>query len=224
MDDITREYFNTFGSTRDFGAANAADFPKNSAGDVNFKILIAKIPVVEASGALQESNISLQATASKAMAAASLLDYLRKINRTARAAGVDHPEIAELFRMPHGNNQQKLLAAAMAFHTDGAAHESVLIEYGRPADFLAVLQTKINDFEAATTGQNLAKDSQVGATANIDAEMEAMHNALRRLRGIVPNVYENNPAKLAEWKSASHVKEPPKKAPATPDAKDKPKP
>lgn len=216
MDDITREFFNTFVSVRAFGQANAADFPTISAGGRNFQVFVDKIPIVEASGALRESNIDKQATASKVNAYAILRQYLRKINKTARSAGVDHPEIAVLFRMPHDNNYQKVIAAAMAFHTNGTTHRVVLIEFGMPADFLAVLQTRIDALQAATVEQDNTKTAKVGATANIEAEMEAMHDALRRLRGIVPNVYEDNPAKLAEWATASHVRSAPQSKPEPP--------
>jgi hypothetical protein len=213
MDDETREFYNTFVSVLAFYLANTADFPPTSAGGRNFKVFEEKIPIVEASGALRESNIDKQATASKVIAAALLSAYLRKINRTARGAGVDHPEIAVLFRLPHGNNYQKLLAAAMAFHTNGTAHKTILIdEFGMPEDFLTVLQSRIDALQAATGEQDTTKTAKVGATANIEAEMKAMHDALRRLRAIVPNVYEDNPAKLAEWATASHVRSAARKA------------
>lgn len=206
MDDTTREFFNTYVRVRDYGVTNAADFPPASRGGINFKVFVDKIPIVEASGSLQESNIGKQATASKVTAAELLRQYLRKTNRTARAASVDHPELGELFRMPHDNNYQKLIASAMAFHTNAGTHKEALKDFGMPDDFLTVLQTRIDDLQAATSDQNVAKDTKVGATANIDSEMKEMGDALRRLRGIVPNVYEDNPAKLAEWESASHVR------------------
>ena len=41
--------------------------------------------------------------------------------------------------------------------------------------------------------------------------MKEMNDALRRLRGIVPNVYEDDAAKLGEWMSVSHIPSAPKK-------------
>jgi hypothetical protein len=211
MDDETREFYNTFVSVLAFYTANAADFPTTSPGGRNFQIFADRIPIVEASGAVRESNIDKQATASKITAYSLLRQYLRKINKTARGAAVDHPEIAVLFRMPHDNSYQKILAAAMAFHTNGTTYKDILInDFGMPDDFLTVLQSRIDALQAATAEQDTTKTAKVGATANIDAEMEEMHKALRRLRAIVPNVYEDNPAKLAEWASASHVRSAPK--------------
>ena len=216
MTDREREYFNTYVRVRDFGVENAADFPLGSAGDVNFKKFSPEIVKVEDSGALQESNIGKQTTVMKETAAAEILTDMREINRTARALGVDNPSIGTLFQMPHGNNYQKLLAAAMAFHKNSGEFETELISYGLPATFRADLQINIDAFTAAVGDQNEAKDLKTGATGEIGSCMKIMNEALNRLRGIVPNVYRNTPSKLASWASASHVERPPQTPPTPP--------
>lgn len=154
MTDREREYFNTYVRVRDFGVENAANFPLGSAGDVNFKIFSPEIVKVEDSGALQESNIGKQTTSMKETAAADILTDMREINRTARALGVDNLSIGKLFQMPHGNNYQKLLAAAMAFYKNSEGFETELISYGLPVNFRAELQTDIDAFAAAISEQN----------------------------------------------------------------------
>lgn len=208
MTDREREYYNTYVRVRDFGAENAADFPNGSPGDVNFKIIAAELPKVEASGALQASNIDKAATVSKESAAVEILEDMREINRTARALEVDHPEIGALFRMPRGDNYQTLLTAATAFYNHSEQYEQQLTGYGLPANFRSDLLSDITVLQDATTEQNEAKETKTGATGAIITSMKIMNEALRRLRGIVPNVYRNNPAKLAAWASASHVKRP----------------
>jgi predicted KAP-like P-loop ATPase len=207
------ELFNTFFRVRDFGATNAADFSAGSKGDVNFKLFIDKVPLIEASSAVKESNDGTTKTKMKESAVEFLLDYMRKINRTARGAGVDHPEVGELFRMPQGSSFQKILAAANAFLANATVVENkeILIEFGMPSGFLAVLEDRIEDLEELMSEHNEIKDSKIGATANIESVTQELTDALRRLRGIVPNIYEDNPAKIAEWTSASHIKQPPKK-------------
>jgi len=211
MTDLDVAYFEAYRRIRDFALANPSFFPNGSRADVNFKVMIEGIPKVEASGALQKSNIGKAATVTKESIAASIWLRLRKLNRTARGLAVDRPEIGELFRMPHGDNYQVLLAAAMAFHTNSEPYEAELIECGMRPNFRTDLLSDINDFQAAIGDQNEAKGTKVGATGNIKAEMKLMHDAWKRLLGIVPNILEDNPAKLAEWTSACHVKRPPKK-------------
>lgn len=208
MTDREREYYNTYVRVRDFGEENTTDFPAGSQGATNFGVMATEVPKVKASGALQESNIGKQATVSKESAAAEVLEDMRAINRTARAIGVDSPDIAVLFRMPQGSNYQTLLAAAMAFRDNAQPMKGQFIAYGLPDDFLTDLQSNIDALAGAISQQNLAKDTQTGATGAVAASLKLMNEALRRLRGIVPNVYQNNAAKLAAWASASHVERP----------------
>ena len=209
MTDREREYYNTYVRVRDFGAESAADFPPGSAGATNFGVMTTGVETVEAASATQESNVGRQTTVSKEIAAAEILEDMRAINRAARGLGVDNPEIAALFRMPHGNNYQTLLAAATAFYNNSAAHETELIAYGLDIRFRSDLQSNINDLDAAVTAQNQAKDARTGATGTVGAALKTMNGALRRLRGIVPNVYRNNPRQLAAWASAAHVQRAP---------------
>lgn len=208
MTDSEREFFNAYVRARDFGAENAADFPAASAGGKSFKVLRDGVPNVEASGEMQESNVGKAASVSKQAAVAAVWLELRDINRTARAIAIDKPAVGALFRMPHGNNLQKLAAAAMDFYTNAAEYETDFTDYGLPADFRDDLQASINDLQTATTAHNEAKGSKTGATGAVKAELDVMHDAFKRLLGIVPNVYRNNPLKLAAWASASHVARP----------------
>lgn len=216
MTDAEREEFNACVRMRDFGAENAADFPAASVGAVNFKVFEDNVPLVEASGEMQTSNAGKAATVSKHSAVSEVLHDLREINRTARSIAVDKPEVGELFRMPHGDNLQKLLAAAMDFHTHSADYETDFIDYHLPADFRARLQSDIDDLQTATVAHNNAKSSKTGATGAVKSHLELMRDARLRLLGIVPNVYRGNPAKLAAWASASHVARPAKKSGGTP--------
>jgi hypothetical protein len=174
------------------------------------QILATEIPKVEASGALQESNIGKAATVSKESAAVEVRADMRDIADTARSLAVDEPEIGALFLMPRGKSYQTLIAAATAFYDNSEQYEQDFIDYGLPANFRNDLLSGITALQDSTSEQNTAKDTKTGATGAVAASMKTMNEALRRLRGIVPNVYRNNPAKLAAWASASHVARPPK--------------
>jgi hypothetical protein len=49
------------------------------------------------------------------------------------------------------------------------------------------------------------------ATAETASKLRQMNVSVRIVDGIVKNKYANNPGKLAEWISASHVEKAPKK-------------
>ncbi len=205
MNDLERSYYNAFVRVRDFGAESADDFPANSAGGESFALVGEAADEMEQSGATQISGASGQATMRKGLALAELREDVRAINRTARALAVDNHDIGELFRMPRGNNEQNLLAAARAFLTDATPLKNQFIEFGLPADFLEDLQADTAAFEQSVGNKGAAASEKISATALIDDAVDKGLQGLRRLRAIVMNKYRNNPAKLAAWTSASHV-------------------
>lgn len=217
MNDQERNYYNAFVRVRDFGVENdnvIKDFPT---AVTNFTAIGTGIDAIEASGEVQSSGAISQGVVSKAFVLDDLREIMRRINRTARAIAVDDPSVAALFRMPQGSNEQQMLAAARAFASNALPIQQQFVDYGMNANFITDLQTSIESYEQAITQKNVALDEGIGATANIGVTVKNTLNALRRLRGIIPNIFVNDVAKLAAWKSASHVERmPKKKAPETP--------
>lgn len=213
MDAVERRRYDMLVRVRDFGAENAADFPAGSVGAESFATVGAAVGELDASGATQASGMSSgrQGTAMKSNAREDVREGLRAINRTARALAIDDPGLNEKFLMPRGDNDQKLLAAARSFVTDAEPIKNKFVEYGLNLDFLDNLQENITAFEQAVGDKNAATEEHVGATAEIDAQIEIGMVAVRKLRAIVPNKYANNPSKLAAWTSASHVENAPQK-------------
>lgn len=213
-----RRRYDMLARVRDFGAENDGDFPPGSIGADNFATVGEVVGALDASGAAQASGMSSgrQGTAMKSNARENVREELRAINRTARALALDDPGVSEKFLMPRGSSDQKLIAAARAFIADAEPLKNKFVEYGLNANFLSELQADVTSFEQAVGDKNAAIVEQVGATAEIDAQIERGMVAIRRLKAIVANKYSNNPAKLAAWTSASHVENAPQRqAPPT---------
>ncbi len=113
--------------------------------------------------------------------------------------------LAGKFLMPHNNGDQALLNAARAFAADAAAFQAQLVSVGLAADFITHLNADITAFEAAVTAKGTALGTQAGATGGLEDAAHKAAVALHVLNTIVKNTYKNNPAKLAEWATASHV-------------------
>ncbi len=188
MNDLERNYYNAFVSVRDFGAENAVDFPAGSAGANNFAAVSAVADEMEQSGAVQTSGASSQMTAQKGLATVELREDLRAINRTARALAVDNTDLGVLFRMPSGNNEQTLLAAARAFLTGATPLKNRFVEFGLPDDFLEDLQADITHFEQAVSSKGASTGEKVSATASIG---DAVKNGLEALLACVPSSRTN---------------------------------
>ena len=210
MDDLERNYYNAFVRIRDFGVTNNNVIKDSAAALANFALVSAGVEAIEASGAVQSSGAIGAGVAEKDFALAELRASMRAINRTAHGLEVDDPAAGELFRMPRGNNEQQTLSAARAFLTNATPIRQRFVDFGLPANFLTELEADITAYEQAIAQKNEALDEGVGATADIGATVRETLKAVRRLRGIVPNLFAANAAKLAEWKSASHVEKLPR--------------
>lgn len=207
MKGIEQRRKDTFIRVRGFMTDNSARFPAGSIAAVKMVELSEVIDLLDElsgdqSGGMSDARFSF---AGKNSARENVREDLSDISRTARSMNYQFPNIVEKFRMPRGNNDEELLAAARAFLTEATPYKANFIQYEMPADFLEDLQADIEAFEAALGATSSATDSHVEATAAID---EAIRNGmiiLRTLNGIVKNVFRDDVGKLAAWLSASHI-------------------
>jgi hypothetical protein len=214
----------TFKNVDAFGIANAADFLPASMGGQQFALIHATVPQTATLGAAQVSgkDAAHSSVMDKVAGRFHLHDDLLGIANAAHSlallgtAGLDGK-----FLMPRSGGDQALLNSARAFQTDAAAFSAQFISLGLPATFLTQLGTDITAFEASITAKGAGMGAQSGATGGLEDTAHKAAIALHVLKTIVPNIYKNNPAKLAAWATASHVEKhtpvprPPKPA-ATP--------
>ena len=191
-----------------FGIANAADFLPASMGGQQFALIHAAVPQTATLGAAQVSGADAahSSVIAKVAGRFHLHDDLLGITTAAHSlallgtAGLDGK-----FLMPRSGGDQALLNSARAFQTDAAAFSAQLISLGLSATFLTQLGTDITAFEASITAKGAGVGAQAGATGGLEDTAHKAAIALHVLKTIVPNIYKNNPAKLAEWATASHV-------------------
>jgi hypothetical protein len=212
----------TFKNVAAFGVKYSADFPPASMGGQQFALVNAAVPQTATLGAAQVSggDSAHAGVLSKVAGRFHLHDDLLGIANAAHSlvllgtAGLDGK-----FHMPRSGGDQALLNSARAFQTDAAAFSAQFISLGLAADFLTHLGTDITDFEAAISAKGAAMGAQAGATGGLEDAAHKAAVALHVLNTIVRNTYKNNPTKLAEWATASHVEKHtpvPRAKPATP--------
>jgi hypothetical protein len=197
-----------FKTTAAFGAKYAADFPPASMGGQQFALVSAAVTQTSGLGAAQVSGgqSAHSGVMDKVAGRFHLHDDLLGITTAAHSlallgtAGLDGK-----FLMPRSGGDQALLNSARAFQTDAAAFSAQLISLGLPATFLTQLGTDITAFEAAISAKGAGVGAQAGATGGLEDATHKAAVALHVLNTIVKNTYKNNPAKLAEWATASHV-------------------
>lgn len=171
------------------------------------------------------STSARQGTATKGVARDALQDSLERIRRTARAMARTMPGLDSKFRIPRNSTDQELIGTARAFAADALPLKADFIRYSMPATFIDDLNDHIEEFETALTLQQTARGTHVTAKAGINESLEDALDAIRQFDGIMPNVFHDNPARLAAWTSARHVERPARKSKtSTSEEPDTPKP
>src|ERR1700730_3856022 len=160
-----------FVRVRNFCTSRAADFAANSLAAQLIANLVVVITRLDGLIASQVSGrgAAREGTSSRAAARAALRDKMEAISRTARTLAQTTPGVDEKFRVPQGNNDQELIAAARGFATDAARPLAAqFIAHELPSDFIDELNADIAAFEGAISHHTDAVGDHVGARAAID--------------------------------------------------------
>ena len=112
-----------------------------------------------------------------------------------------------------------MIERAETFIAKAAEHRVVLEKFALTPQFFAEIGTDVQGFQDSTHGQADAKRTGVGATADTEEIIEDTLDVFKDLDVALRNHYRDNPAKLAEWLTASHIERKRKKSdmPPTPD-------
>lgn len=151
-----------------------------------------------------------ESTEQKRVAIRTLLLLMRAISQIARSINQQFPGMADQFRMPP-DIDQVILNTARAFITNAAPIAVRFTSRGLSAGFIGELQAAIDAVLSAETRQSAALAAQTAATAALAAALEREREAVRELDVIIRNVFRDDPATLAAWKSASHIERAPRR-------------
>jgi hypothetical protein len=198
----------TFKTVDAFGTKYATDFPAASLGGQQFALVHTAVTQTSGLGATQVSGgeQTHSAVLAKVAGRFHLHDDMIGITNAAHSLLLlGNSGIAGKFLMPHNNGDQALLNSARAFASDAVAFSALFTSTGLPATFITQLNADITAFETAVTAKGSAMGTEVGATGGLENAAHQAAVALHVLGTVVKNTYKNNPAKLAEWATASHV-------------------
>ena len=222
MNDRQRRRQERVAQVRDFTTTVKISFPAGSKGAASIERINQLVERVAALAASYETNrrVVRTGTDGKSEAREALRALLSAIGRTARAIGMDNPDVRGKFRLPDNNpNNQTLVSTARSFLAEATPLKAQFIEYGMSADFLDVLDAKIKEFESHAEQQHTGQSSRVADRAAIDAALDEADAEIARFDAIVRNKFANDPATLAAWETARHTERVPQKRKSG-DAKD----
>ena len=131
MNDSSNRKLETCRRVKDFGSARAADFAPTSLATQLFATLSTGIDTLEGLAAAQTSGggAAREGTATRGDAREELRSRMKAWSATAHAIAIDNPGLDHKFRVPRGENDEILIAAARAFATYAvplSAHSSLM--------------------------------------------------------------------------------------------------
>lgn len=218
MNDLHRRYTDTLEHIHNFGSENAAKIAANAIAAANFALIAAFIVAIQATGAQGAAalNTKFNKTAMRKTAREHLYDLLLEISEAAATLALSDENFANKFRMPRTKrNDQTYLETARAFIIEATPLKQAFLDYAMDKDFLLNLQTAIDNLEQITNEQDEASRDSIDANAELSDKFNKALVARRVLLTIVPKLFRDEPGKLADWASASHVEKAAKK-PETP--------
>jgi len=130
---------------------------------------------------------------------------LKRLSRTAHAIAITVPGLENKFRLPRGDNDEELIAAARAFARDAVEFRDHFVAHAMPPTCIDDLNASITKFEASMDDQSGAVGDRVGSRVAINQTLEELMITRRQLNPIMENKYADDPATRAEWTRESHI-------------------
>ena len=148
-------------------------------------------------------------TRQRALRSALRLNHMRPIAMVAAARLRDTPEFNAL-RMPSRKTlPAQLVVAGEAMAKVATQHAPVFIESGLAPNFVEQLEAAAQSLADCMTDRGTTAAMQVGASAGLRTEASRARQVLRVLSALIEPRLSGNPALLAEWRTARHIRRPP---------------
>jgi hypothetical protein len=193
---------------REWGLKHGSMFKPESMGRQTVSDIVSFVDDLKRISAQQSRGINDERrwTKNRAKARQHLWDFLRAMHRTARAIDQNSGGFRS-FPLPRGERDHALLISGHAFLQAAAPLASHFIAYEMGEDFLARLQTAIENLRRAIREQQAAKTAHMSATVGIPIRMKKALLAVKRMDTIIRNRVPNV-AVVQAWKRASRIERP----------------
>lgn len=151
-------------------------------------------------------SAGLNETRSKVARADEIEADLRLAAKTARRMEKKVEGFQNTFTLPRGGlTYQQLIDYTASFIADAAKYQAEFARRGLTEQFYTDLAADAAEFKETAHEQADAKRTTVGANADTEDILKAGLENRAELKNAIENHYRNNPQKLAEWLTASHI-------------------
>lgn len=145
-------------------------------------------------------------TRSKVARAREVVGDLRLIVQTAKIIEKNNRDFKNTFTLPRGGmSYREIVDYAASFIADAPEFQADFDKYALTTQFFADLKADVNALRDTSQGQADAKRATVGTTADVESNLQDTLDTREELNRALKNYYRDNPQKLAEWLTASHI-------------------
>jgi hypothetical protein len=134
----------------------------------------------------------------------ALRDAMQDVADMWRPMAKNYENAQNKFRMPNGSDQL-MIDTAGSFIEDATPLLEDFKGRGMPANFITDLTTKRDAFDAVVNESEAARLTRIGVNAQFREPLRKCRAAVDDVDPIVKMVFRDDPAKRAEWLTASHV-------------------
>jgi hypothetical protein len=153
----------------------------------------------------QASQATLAAKDEPALRKELRMLHMRAIVTVAGALRGKVPGIG-VFKTPSRDmGSESLVSAAEAMHEMAAPYESVFVEHGLPADFLAQLDAAALALKLSVDARGVAQSRRTGAGTSLGNDLKLGKQILSMISASLSYALKSDPATLASWRQARRV-------------------
>ncbi len=221
-DDLERRTTEMLLKVNRFGTENSAAIAAFSKAVAAFGRIQSAVTLLESRGMFRSSaaETKFSQSARRKMWRNEMHNDMSPIARTAVQITREHPDFVNKYHLPRTDkSDMNWLETARAWANNLPDDKELFLDFAHPEDFIEDLIADADAFEQSIGGQDTSNRDRVEANADIDDILADALKDVRTLKIMIPNIFQGNPGKLADWATASHIekatKAPPKKPPTT---------
>lgn len=204
---IQQRQYSRFERTTQFVDSHAGDFAPNSKALSVSNELKEVVANFEAAGQEQKStNTGTRSyTSAKLTALNALREDLVAIADTAKVIAASNPKFKNTFVLPDRRRKNELADAARQFIKDAQRSKGEFEALEMSPDFLDQLNTRLQAYEAAQSGQGTPAGEKVVATDAVSDLVARGAELVEALNVMVRNKYRGQTEVLSEWADAYNL-------------------
>lgn len=131
---------------------------------------------------------------------------LRYLTAVGSVAAKDRAELAEKFKLPHGNaTNSSFLTSVKALIAVAAEQKDALVDAGMKPELLDDLGRMVGEFETTLETVRTARRDHIGARADLEKITAELVVQVKVLDGITRYRFGMDPEMMAEWNAVKRV-------------------